>query len=105
MVADHCTALFWPIAILSGCPVLLSLSLTILLVTVVRCVRSVVSMVSDVRPLASTLSNAIRSGTHTSGGEDRRPAAVAGVDELMCALGADAWAVVAVCLGWLASRC
>ena len=88
---------------LSGCSLLLSLILIILLVTVVRCVRNVCSIVSEVLPLASTLSNAIASGTHTSGGDDLPPPRPAG-DDLWTALGTDARAVVAVGLGWLASR-
>ena len=106
MVADHCDALFWPVATVSGCTALLSLIVTILLVIVVRCVRSVVRIVSEVRPFASTLNKAITSGTQTSGGDDDLPpgAVAAAADELWAALGADAQAVVAVGLGWLASR-
>ena len=100
-MADHCDSLVLPVAIVSGCMALLSLMVMILLVTVLRCVRNVLRMVSEVLPLASTLSNAITSGTHTSGGDDPRPVGA----ELWAALGADARAVVAVGLGWLASRC
>ena len=104
-MADHCDSLFWPVAMLSGCCFLLSLIVMSLLVTVVRCVRSVLSIVSEVRPLARTLNKAITSGTQTSGGDDLvlppRPVGA----ELWAALGADARAVVAVGLGWLASRC
>ena len=101
-MADHCGDSL--VAIVSGCTALLCLMVTILLVMVVRCVRSVLSMLSDVLPLARTLSNAITSGTHTSGGDDLVAPRPMG-DELWAALGADARAVVAVGLGWLASRC
>ena len=70
IITDHCDARFWPVAVLSGCIALLSVIFMILLVTVVRWVRSVFSMVSDVRPLASTLNKAITSGTRTAGGDD-----------------------------------
>ena len=104
-MADQCDYLFWPVAMLSGCIALLSLMVMILLVTVVRCVRSVLRMVSDVLPLANTLSSAITSGTQTSGGDDLVPPPRPAGDELWTALGVDARAVVAVGLGWLASRC
>ena len=102
MLADHCDV-FWPVATLSGCILLLSFMLMSLLVMVLRCVGTVVNIVSDVRPLASTLNKAITSGAQTSGCDGAlRPT---GGDELWWALGADARAVVALCLGWLASRC
>ena len=102
-MADHCGDSL--VAIVSGCTALLSLMVVILLVIVVRCVRNVLRMVSDVLPLASTLSNAITSGTQTSGGDDLVPAPRPVGAELWAALGADARAVVAVGLGWLACRC
>ena len=104
-MADHCDSLVLPVAIVSGCTALLSLMVMILLVTVVRCVRNVLRMVSDVLPLANTLSSAITSGTQTSGGDDLVPPPRPAGDELWTALGVDCRAVVAVGLGWLASRC
>ena len=101
-MADHCGDSL--VAIVSGCTTLLCLIVMILLVMVVRCVRNVLRMVSEVLPLASTLSNAITSGTHTSGGDDPVAPRPVGA-ELWAALGVDARAVVAVGLGWLASRC
>ena len=101
-MVDHCGDSL--VAIVSGCTALLSLMVMILLVTVVRFVRSVLRMVSEVLPLASTLSNAITSGTQTSGGDDLVAPRPVGA-ELWAALGADARALVAVGLGWLASRC
>ena len=103
-MADHCDSLVLPVAIVSGCTAVLCLIVMILLVTVLRCVRSVVKMVSDVLPLANTLSSAITSGTQTSGGDDLVPPRAVGA-ELWAALGVDARAVLAVGLGWLASRC
>ena len=104
-MADHCDSLFWPVAMLSEFCLVLSLMVTSLWVTVARCVRNVLSSVSEVRPLTRTLSNAITSGTQTSGGDDLVPPPRPLGRELWAALGADARAVVAVGLGWLASRC
>ena len=104
-MADHCDSLVLPVAIVSGCTALLSLMVMILLVTVLRCVRNVLRMVSDVLPLASTLSSAITSGTQSLGGDDLVPAPRPVGAELWTALGADARTVVAIGLGWLASRC
>ena len=87
----------------SGCCFLLSLIAVSLLVKLLLCVRTVASIDSEVRPLASTESKAMTKGTNTSGGDgDLRPT---GGEELWGALGTDARAVVALCLGWWASRC
>ena len=92
------------VAMVSGCCLFLSLIAVSLLVKLFMCVRTVAMMVSDVRPLASTESSVMRRGTKTSGGDSDSPPHFRS-DDFWLALGTDARAVVALCLGWLASRC
>ena len=90
------------VAMVSGCSLFLSLIAVSLLVKVFMCVRTVASIASEVRPLASTESSAMTKGTNTSGG-DCPPHLRS--DDFWVALACDTRAVVALCLGWLASRC
>ena len=92
------------VAMLSGCCVFLCLIAVSLLVKLLTCCRTVASIVSEVRPFASTDSSAITKGTNTSGGDSLRPPHLRSED-VPGALACDARAVVALCLGWLASRC
>ena len=92
------------LAMVSGCSLFLSLIAVSLLVKVFMCVRTVAMIVSEVRPLASTESNAMTKGTNTYGGESFRLPHLRS-DDFWGALACDARAVVALCFGWLASRC
>ena len=93
------------VAMVSGCCFFLSLIAVSLLVKLLMCCRTVASMVSDVRPFASTDNSAITKGTNTSGGDSRRLPHLRPEDVLWGALACDARAVVALCLGWWASSC
>ena len=92
------------VAMLSGCCVLLCLIAVSLLMKLRDCCRAVASIVSEVRPFANTDSSAITKGTNISGDDSRRLPHLRS-DDVWAALACDARAVVALCLGWLASRC